>query len=299
MDKARFLKLPVRYRTNSAIELLQRPETTTRAALSGYGFSQQMIDQFFVPFLAGIQLDPSLNTSSRMFDVIMQTLLRGDCAVPAAGMGAIPEQLAEGLADNTLWLNTAAAKVAPGEVTTSDGRCVRAPRVVVAVEGPAAAKLVDIDPVASNAATCVWLSAPSAPTPDRYVILDGTGGPAQNIAIMSNVAPTYAPPGKALIAAACPGVNDPDAESTVRAQLRTIWGPTVDSWTHLRTHAIAHGQPDQSVPFSPKQPVLLGAGLFVCGDHRDTASIQGALFSGRRAGEAVAASLTESQETHR
>ncbi|NDF67795.1 MAG: oxidoreductase, partial [Actinobacteria bacterium] len=32
-------------------------------------------------------------------------------------------------------------------------------------------------------------------------------------------------------------------------------------------------------------------GLFVCGDHRDTGSIQGALYSGRRCGQAVAASL--------
>jgi predicted NAD/FAD-dependent oxidoreductase len=28
-------------------------------------------------------------------------------------------------------------------------------------------------------------------------------------------------------------------------------------------------------------------GLFVCGDHRDTASIQGALVSGRRTAEAI------------
>jgi hypothetical protein len=31
--------------------------------------------------------------------------------------------------------------------------------------------------------------------------------------------------------------------------------------------------------------------LFVCGDHRDTPSIQGALFSGRRAALAVLATL--------
>ncbi|MFM7871794.1 MAG: FAD-dependent oxidoreductase [Actinomycetota bacterium] len=33
--------------------------------------------------------------------------------------------------------------------------------------------------------------------------------------------------------------------------------------------------------------MALGEGLFVCGDHRDTASIQGALYSGRRCAEAV------------
>jgi hypothetical protein len=37
--------------------------------------------------------------------------------------------------------------------------------------------------------------------------------------------------------------------------------------------------------------VDLGDGLFVAGDHRDTPSIQGALVSGRRAGDAVLPSL--------
>ena len=37
--------------------------------------------------------------------------------------------------------------------------------------------------------------------------------------------------------------------------------------------------------------MALGGGMFVCGDHRDTASIQGALFSGRRAARAALAHL--------
>jgi predicted NAD/FAD-dependent oxidoreductase len=33
--------------------------------------------------------------------------------------------------------------------------------------------------------------------------------------------------------------------------------------------------------------VRLASGVYVCGDHRDTASLQGALLSGRRAAEAI------------
>ena len=36
---------------------------------------------------------------------------------------------------------------------------------------------------------------------------------------------------------------------------------------------------------------ILAAGMFVCGDHRDTASIQGAIVSGRRTAQAVARAL--------
>jgi hypothetical protein len=40
-------------------------------------------------------------------------------------------------------------------------------------------------------------------------------------------------------------------------------------------------------PLDLRQPVALGDGLYVAGDHRDTASIQGAIVSGRRAAAAV------------
>jgi predicted NAD/FAD-dependent oxidoreductase len=63
----------------------------------------------------------------------------------------------------------------------------------------------------------------------------------------------------------------------------------VGRWEHLRTYRIAHGQPDQSPPLRPKQRQRLEQGLWVCGDHRDTGSIQGALYSGRRCAEAILA----------
>ena len=290
-DKARLLGQRIRLRRARAPELLRQPDETTESALRARGFSDRMIERFFRPFVGGIQLDPSLQTSCRVFDVVLQSLLTADVAVPAMGMGAIPNQLAASLPPDRVRLNTLVTSVAAREVTLGDRR-IDVDRVIVATDGPTAAGLLDLPLVESNPATCVWFSADSAPFVDPYIVLDGTGdGPALNIAVMTNVAPEYTPPGQALIAAACPGINDPDAEESVRRQLERIWGSQVATWSHLRTDAIAHGQPRQYPPFSPKKRIDLGDGLFVCGDHRDTASIQGALYSGRRCGEAVLASL--------
>lgn len=292
-DKLRILGRRYRLTRSTAAELLRQPDVGTLSALEEQGFSSRMIEGFFRPLVGGIQLDPSLRTSRRMFDVILQSLINGDVAVPALGMGAIPEQLAARLPFGIIHVRREVLGVAPHEVSLDEGHTISAARVVVAVEGPRAASLLGLPPVASNPASCVWFATNAAPIPDRYVVLDGTGtGPALNISVMSNVAPEYAPPGSVLIAAACPGIDDPNIEPQVRAQLRRMWGPAVDAWRHLRTDAIAHGQPRQHPPFSPKQRVDLGDGMFVCGDHRDTASIQGALYSGRRCGEAVVASLT-------
>ncbi|WP_254715858.1 FAD-dependent oxidoreductase [Actinomadura sp. NAK00032] len=44
-------------------------------------------------------------------------------------------------------------------------------------------------------------------------------------------------------------------------------------------------------PLPLRRPVRLRPSRYVCGDHRDTGSAQGALVSGRRAAEAVLADL--------
>ncbi len=173
-----------------------------------------------------------------------------------------------------------------------DGVDTDASAVVIATEGPAAAELLGLPAVGSKAAGCVYFAADQAPTESKCVVLDGTGdGPVLNVAVMSNVAPRYAPAGKHLIAAALPAMADGDLESLTRTQLRGWWGAQVDDWKHLATYRIPHGQPTQAPPFSPKQPVALDDGRFVCGDHRDTASIQGAMYSGRRCADAVIATL--------
>jgi monoamine oxidase len=85
------------------------------------------------------------------------------------------------------------------------------------------------------------------------------------------------------------GEAKPGLEGEVRSQLKTWFGKQVDSWDHLRTYSIAHAQPAQRTLSPAERPVAHG-GLFVAGDHRDQASIQGALRSGARAAAAVLAS---------
>ncbi len=296
-DKVRLAGVLHRLRKADPVSLLHREDVSTLTSLIDLGFSTRMIDRFFRPLLGGIQLDVNLSASRRMADIILRCLAMGDSVVPAMGMQAIPDQLAAGLSPTTVHLGCPVAAVAPGEVRLVDGRTVRADRVVVATEGPVAAELLGDRQVASPASrtvSCVWFSAPKPPVDSKLIVLDGTiTGPAVNVAVMSNVSPDYAPPGQALIAAACPAADGdlsalPDS---VRAQLRRWWGAQVDEWQVLRTDTIAHGQPDSQPPFAPKKPVALGEGLFVCGDHRDTPSIQGALYSGRRTAAAVLASL--------
>ena len=51
----------------------------------------------------------------------------------------------------------------------------------------------------------------------------------------------------------------------------------------------------QAPPTDLNRPVRLSEGLFVCGDHRDSATLDGALRSGRRAAEAILATSRASR----
>lgn len=291
-DKARIVLLRARVMRRKPAALLGGQDVSTDVALRAFGFSTKIINRFFRPLFGGIQLDPHLATSRRMFDVIFRSLSEGQSVLPSRGMHALPLQMASRLSQGTVHLNTRVSTVDGSKVTLASGETVTARAVVVATDGPTASSLLGIPIVESRKVGCVYFSADTPPTKEKYVVLDGTGnGPVLNVAVISNVAPSYAPADKHLIVAALPGVTDGDLEAMSRKQLRTWWGPQVDDWKHLRTYVINHGGPVQKPPFSPKQRVNLGNGLFVCGDHRDTGSIQGAMFSGRRCGEAVVQSL--------
>jgi phytoene dehydrogenase-like protein len=291
-DKARIVVLRARVMRRKPAALLGGQDVSTDVALRAFGFSTKIINRFFRPLFGGIQLDPHLATSRRMFDVIFRSLSEGQSVLPSRGMHALPLQMASRLSEGTVHLNTRVSKVDGSKVTLASGESITARAVVVATDGPTASSLLGIPIVESRKVGCVYFSADTPPTKEKYVVLDGTGnGPVLNVAVISNVAPSYAPADKHLIVAALPGVTDGDLEAMSREQLRSWWGPQVDDWKHLRTYVINHGGPVQKPPFSPKQRVNLGGGLFVCGDHRDTGSIQGAMFSGRRCGEAVVQSL--------
>ena len=311
LDKVRIALLRRRVLRTPAPALLRGRDVSTREALRAEGFSDAMVRRFFVPLFGGIQLDPALATSRRMFDVIFRSLGEGASALPARGMQAIPEQLAAGLAAPggpggrvrgpggassavrcDVRVVDAGREGAVHVVRTASGETIAARALVVATEQPEAARLTGLAPRPSRVAGCVYFDAAEAPTRDRLVVLDGSGdGPVLNAAVLSNVAPEYAPPGRHLVVAALPGVVDGDLEAMARGAMRAWWGPRVDAWRHLRTYRIAHAGPEQRPPFAPKRRVDLGEGRFVCGDHRDTGSIQGAMYSGRRCGEAAAAWL--------
>lgn len=271
--------------------LLRREETTTLAALRARGFSETTIDRFLRPFLAGVFLEDELSTSSRFFDMIWRSFVRGTQCVPAGGMGAIPAQLAAALPAGTVQLDRPVSRVAAGQV---DGRAVRA--VVVAAGPQAAADLLPgLDRRPANSVVTHYHLAPVAPLHEPAIVLDAErSGPVANTVVLTNAAPSYAPGRHLVSSSVVTGSigSEGASEPVVRAHLARLYDVDTSGWEHVATYDVREALPSQAPPMGAfSKPVRLEPGLYVCGDHRDSSSIQGALVSGRRAATAVLADL--------
>jgi phytoene dehydrogenase-like protein len=301
LDKVNILRLRRQVLCGSLDSIFAAPEQTTEAALKTIGFSDRMLDRFFRPFFGGIFLGRELTTSSRMMRFVYRMLAAGDTALPADGMGAIPRQLAAALPEGTVRLHARVTAIEPGAdsvlVLIEGGAWCRAGTVVVATEGDAAAALTGAIPSPRpRPVACLYFAADRPPIQKPLLVLDGDGrGPVTTLAVPSGVQPTYAPAGGHLISATvlgAPAESDAGLEVRVRSQLAGWFGAgPVTRWRHLRTYRIPFAQFDQSpgVLEPPQRPVRLGPRLFVCGDHVENASINGAMVSGRRAAEAILA----------
>jgi protoporphyrinogen oxidase len=252
-----------------------------------------MIDCFFRPFLGGVFLDESLATSSRMLEFVFRMFAAGEIAIPTDGMSAIPRQLADGLPKGTLRLNTTVASLTDRTVRLTNGETLTTDNVVVATESSAAARLLGRESldVEWNSATTLYYSADKAPVDHNVLMLRGDEtGPVQTTVVLSNVAPEYAPAGKSIVSVSISDAHRDDElemlDQAIRVQLKSWFGDQVNQWERLRCYRIPFGLPQ--VDFDPvTRPVETKDGVYVCGDHQETPSIQGAMNSGLRTADAI------------
>lgn len=251
-------------------------------------------------FLAGVLVETRGATSAHLVRLLLRSFVLGRPGVPRDGMRALPAQLAACVRD--VRLHTRVAALAPDPrrpaVVLADGLRLTARAVVVAADPEGARSLARLPPVATRGLVTWWFAADEPPTHSRMLAVDVRGGgappgPVWNTGVASNVAASYAPAGRHLVHATTL-LDRPDGEapeSDVRRHLAGIYRRDTTRWQVVARHRIEHALPATPPGTPVRRPVALGDGLFVCGDHRDTASIQGALVSGRRAAGAVRRSL--------
>lgn len=279
-------------------------DRTLREGWDAAGLRGRLRTDVLEPFLAGVVAESSGDTSDAFARLLMRMFALGAPAVPERGIAALPAHLARaaGAAGAVIRLDARVGRVSRAgsgvDVDVVAGDPVRARAVIVAVGPEAVGDLVDVPRPTTRGLQTWWFAAERPPTASALVSVDARrAGPVINTVVMSNAAPSYAPAGRHLIQATCLLPADPrDAasEQDVRRHLAGIWGAEASEWTLLRRDDLPHALPAQPPPLSVARQPRVGEGVYVAGDHRDTASIQGALVSGDRVARAVLQDLETS-----
>jgi predicted NAD/FAD-dependent oxidoreductase len=118
--------------------------------------------------------------------------------------------------------------------------------------------------------------------------------PVARTAAVSHAVPSRSPDHRTLISTNVAGhvaTRTSELESAVRARLGELYEADSDRWECLAVHHFPHAVPVMHSPHNFRRPVRLIHGLYICGDHRDTAGIDGAIASGRRAARSVLGDL--------
>lgn len=292
-DKLRLARMRADLTGTDVSRILEREDLPAIESLRRRGFSEKAIERFFRPFFGGVLIDPELATSSRLMEVFFRCFSVGSATLPAGGMNCLADSLADVIPADAIQLGSKVEAVEKDKIRVG-GEWIDGSAVVVATEERMAAGLLGLpDPPAGRATACLYFDGSKADLDGSLLRITPRGhGPVNELAVPSSVAAGYAPPGRSLISVSAVGeaALRPDLEAEVRAQLVGWFGSeAVTGWNHLETYVIEDALPD----FAPGRFLAgglepeLDSGIFICGDHRESPSIQGALVSGRKAAEAV------------
>ena len=133
-DKIKILQLNLKLKAKSISDIFAEKEKTTLQYLKDFGFSDQVITQFFQPFFSGIFLETKLETSSQMFEFVYKMFGTGNAALPKAGIQAIPNQLAEKLITTKILFNTKVKSVENGSITLENGQLLESDFTIIATD---------------------------------------------------------------------------------------------------------------------------------------------------------------------
>jgi phytoene dehydrogenase-like protein len=258
-------------------------QESTQDFLNRWGFSTKFQAHFLRPFFGGIFLSAGLNPPASLFRYYMKQFLEGTAAIPAAGIGAIPAQLAVALPADSIRLGTQVTQFSAHQVTFSDGATVDAEHVILATDASAAAKLlgVSLEKGAFWSTKTLYFQAPAAADvkPMLHLVPNSR---VLHYAYLSHVQPSYAPKGKDLISVTTLDVSMQSAD--ILAELIPFVGPSIQKWLFLKEYILPEALPVVGA-FDELKQKAADAGIVLAGDFTGFPSLQSAMHSGREAAE--------------
>ncbi len=289
-DKLRVLRL-ILDTNNVQEEVFGNQGISTIDFLRNYGFSDNMIQQFFRPFFGGVFLENELSTSANFFKYIFGKFYEGDAVIPAKGIEQIAKQIQQMLYIGTVKLNTKVVQIEGNGVYLENGDRLYGEKIVLATDGFQADKLLGKSAERKfNSTTCTYFSADRSPLKEKMLVLNpNRASMVHNLCVPSDIAPAYAPARKSLISVSTQGFNlydENELAKNIKRELTTWYGKEVQNWQHLRTYHIPQALPNFDKSEIDKS-LKINNILYQCGDTMAYPSLNAAMATGRKVAEMI------------
>ena len=296
-DKFKILKLNQKIKKKSLTAIFSEKEQTTISYLREFGFSKEILNDFFIPFFSGIFLENQLETSSRMFEFVYKMFGEGHAAIPKSGMEAIPKQLLNNLKNTTFHYNTEVAKVKERQITLKNGNTLESDFTILTI--PANSLVSNLKKQSIEWRSCLTLYFE---TTTRVInkpligLIAKPGSLVNNIVYNSSLSSVTKPAHELLCVTVIDDQNLSDHKlvTAVEDELKVLCDITIIRF--IKQYRITKALPKlENLKYEMKPSEMqLSKSLFVAGDTQLNASFNAAMISGEQAALAVIKAATNS-----
>ncbi len=296
LDKVKMFGLTHELKRKSNEAIFSAPSLPTLDYLRAYGFSDQIINNFFKPFFRGIFLERQLETSSRMFEFVFKMFSQGHAAVPAKGMGEIPKMLKNQLTRTEFFFNTKVKQVEGNSVFLDKGEVLQGDRIIIATQPDWLMPPMQGQFLPAKQVTNLYFSTQrSFMIRPMIGLVPGEGHLINNLVFMDDVSPAYSSNGRSLLSVSVldHSFSEKGLIKAVQQELELISGVNAEYFKFVKSYTIPHALPSlDDMKYSvPMTECKITDNVYLAGDYLLNGSINAAMISGRLAAEGVTLSL--------
>lgn len=286
-DKLKILQLNHILKRKTLSEIFSESELSTSLYLKQFGFSNDIIRDFFTPFFGGIFLESKLETSSRMFEFVYKMFGEGHAALPKAGMEAIPKQLYENLQNTDFMFNKEVVSIKENEITLADRTKLESQVTILAADASDLVVSEKHKPLTWKSCQTLYFETNKRVIRDELIGLIPTQGTLINNIFYHTSVKTMSNVNKELLSVTVienHSLSDEMLVSRVKAELQEYCGIMFPNF--IKLYSIPKALPNlQSVrhDLNIADTSCHVPGVFLAGDSLLNGSLNAAMMSGERA----------------
>lgn len=297
LDKVKMFNLTQMLKNKSIDDIFNDPSVTTHTYLIDYGFSDQIISNFFKPFFRGIFLEKDLSTSSRMFEFVFKMFSQGLGGIPEKGMIQVPKMLRKKLVTTEFRFNTKVADVRGQQIQLENGETIDADRIIIATQPDKVMNQLQGQFAPSKSVITLYFSLQKSFMNRAMLgLIPGENHLINNLVFMSDVSSAYSTNGRALLSVSIldTELNEKELIKAVQNELESLSRINAEFFKFVKSYYINYAIPtvDDMKGTIPFTEAKISDHVFLAGDYLLNGSINAAMASGRIAAEAVVHSFT-------